>query len=160
MAKKKTIILTLVLVAVLAVLSGITAANYMKSSPSKATDKSSVAALDAKLQAIMDIIKTDKDYPDFLTVDKNFYPVLADYEKLGPAEYKIKRAEWIKQNLSSRTDLLDKLQLTDSTYWVELKNKNDENKGLLAVIDTKQNKSLLIIATVYIKANVGGGANF
>lgn len=107
----------------------------------------------------MAIVKTDSNYNDFTSLVKNFNPELVNYLKLGPEEYKTLRAQWEKQGLSDRNKLTDAVKLTDSTYWVELKNKNDKSRGLFAIIDTKEKKSLLIIASISIEAGIGGGTN-
>jgi hypothetical protein len=111
------------------------------------------------LAQIMDIVKVDKDYSDFNGLVKSFSPELVDYEKMSPQEYKILRAKWEKEGLDSRNKLTDAVKLTDSTYWVELVNKNDKSRGLLAIIDIKEKKSLLIIASISIEAGIGASTN-
>jgi len=104
---------------------------------------------------IMDIIKTDKDYNDLSKFVTGFNPEIINYIKLGPDEYKKVKPDWQEQGLGDRIKLVDKLNLNDSTYWIELKNKNDETKGLRMILDTKEKKSLLLIAALSIKAGIG-----
>jgi len=104
---------------------------------------------------IMEIIKTDKDYNELLTFIGNFDPEIIEYKKLGPDEYKSIKDNWQKEQLNERIALVDKISLTDSTYWVELKNLNDKTKGLRMVIDTKEKKSFLLIAAMFVSADVG-----
>ena len=104
---------------------------------------------------IMDIIKTDKDYNDLSKFVTGFNPEIINYIKLGPAEYKKLKLEWQEQGLGDRVDMVDKLNLNDSTYWIELKNKSEETKGLRMIIDAKEKKSLLLIASLSIKAGIG-----
>jgi len=104
---------------------------------------------------IMEVIKTDKDYNDLASFISGFDPEIITYTKLGPAEYEKIKPEWQKQGLADRITAIDKINLTDSTYWIELKSRNDETKGLRTVIDTKTKKSLLLIAALSIKAGIG-----
>jgi hypothetical protein len=106
-------------------------------------------------EEIMEVIKTDKDYNDLSGFIKGFDPAIVDYIKLGPDEYKKMKLEWQKQGLGDRIGMVDKLTLTDSTYWIELKNKKDESKGLRMILDVKEKKSLLLIAALSIKAGIG-----
>ena len=104
---------------------------------------------------IMDIIKTDKDYNDLSKFVTGFNPEIIDYIKLGPNEYKKIKPDWQKQGLGDRVKMVDKLNLNDSTYWIELKNKSEETKGLRMILDTKDKKSLILIAALSIKAGIG-----
>jgi len=105
---------------------------------------------------IMEIIKTDKDYNDLADFVKNFDEIeVVDYKKLGLNEYKNIKEMWQAENLDDRIALVDKINLTDSTYWIEVKNRTDTTKGLRMVLDTKENKSLLLIATMSISAGIG-----
>jgi len=106
-------------------------------------------------QQILDIMKTDKDYNDFSDITSNFDPETAVYTKLGPQEYQEIRQEWQKQGLQDRISAIDKITLTDSTYWVELKNKNDETKGLRALVDIRAGESLFMAGSLLIQANIG-----
>jgi len=106
-------------------------------------------------QEIMQIIKTDKDYNDFSDLVKNFNPEIAGYIKLEPEEYAKIKPEWQKQGFGDRVAAIDKIKLTDSTYWVELKNKNDETKGLRALLDLAEKKSLFLAGSISINASVG-----
>lgn len=107
------------------------------------------------VQEVMDIIKTDKDYNDLSDFLKGFNPQLVTYIKFGPNEYKTIKPEWVKQGLAGRTDLIDKVTLTDSTYWVKVVDKKTTSKGLQAVIDITSRKSLLLIASMSIEAGIG-----
>jgi len=104
---------------------------------------------------IMDIIKTDKDYNDLSKFVTGFNPEIIDYIKLSPNEYKKIRLEWQDQGFGDRIGIIDKISLTDFTYWIELRNKNDETKGLRIILDTKEKKSLLLIAALSVRAGVG-----
>lgn len=104
---------------------------------------------------ILKIAKTDKDYADIANLMENFNPEIIAYEKLGSTEYQKVKSIWKDQGFESRIGLVDKITLTDSTYWVELRNKNDETKGLRLILDTKENKSLLLIAAMSVSAEVG-----
>ena len=106
-------------------------------------------------EEIMEIIKTDKDYNDLSDFIKDFEPGVANYIKLGQNEYRKIRLEWQEQDLGDRIGTVDKINLTDFTYWIELKNKKDETKGLRMVLDVKERKSLLLIASLSIKVGVG-----
>jgi len=104
---------------------------------------------------IMEIIKTDKDYAELSEFIKDFEPQIVSYEKLGPAEYGIIKIEWQNAGFEERIKMVDEIKLTDSTYWIELKNKNDETKGLLVLLDVKEKKSFLLIAALSISVGVG-----
>lgn len=104
---------------------------------------------------ILQIAKADKDYAEVSNFVKDFSPEIVAYEKLGIAEYKKIKTEWEKQGLGDRIKLVDKLNLTENTYWIELKNKNDKDKGLRLVLDTKEKKSLLLIVSLAVNAGVG-----
>ena len=104
---------------------------------------------------IMETIKTDKDYADLLTFINGFNPEITNYIKLGRNEYDEIKPDWGKQGFGDRIKIIDEINLNNFTYWIELKNKNDETKGLQTIIDVQKNKSLLLIATLSIKASVG-----
>lgn len=104
---------------------------------------------------IMEMIKTDKDYNDLLSFVNGFDPEVVDYVKIGPKEYKKLKTDWQNQGLAERVKSVDQISLTNFTYWVELKNKNDTTKGLITILDTKEKKSLLLIATLAVEANLG-----
>lgn len=101
---------------------------------------------------IMQIAKTDKDYAEVSSFLVNFDPEIITYTKLGLTEYNKLKPEWKNQGFEDRINLIDKLTLTNSTYWIELKNKNDETKGLRLVLDTKENKSILLIVSLSVSA--------
>ena len=106
--------------------------------------------------AVMEIIKTDKqDYKDLTKFVQNFSPEITSYIKLGPNEYNNIKTKWTKEGFQYRIPLIDKLKLTDSTYWIEMSNTNDASKGLLTIIDTKTQKCLLLIGALSVKASVG-----
>jgi uncharacterized protein YxeA len=144
---KKNLIIIIIAVVALAILA---AGYFWLANSVKHGSKTNLS-----LAQIMDIVKTDKDYNDFTSLVKNFDPELTGYKKFGPEEYKTLRADWEKQGLSDRNKLTDAVKLNDYTYWVELVNKNDKSRGLYAVIDTKEKKSLLIIASISIEAGIG-----
>jgi hypothetical protein len=161
MKQKNLIVILIVIIAIAVVLS---AAYFLYFSPGKKSifnTSSSVTgnspAVKGELTAgqIMEIIKTDKDYNDLTSFIKGFDPEVTSYIKLGPDEYQKIKPDWEKQGFGYRIEIVNKLALTDSTYWAELKNKNDTTKGLLTIIDVKANKSLLLIAALSIKAGVG-----
>ena len=103
----------------------------------------------------MEIIKTDKDYNELSGFIKGFDPKVITYIKLGPNEYKTLRPIWQNQGFADRVKIIDKIKLTDSCCWIEIKNKNDETKGLRMILDTKENKSLILIASLLINTGVG-----
>ena len=103
----------------------------------------------------MEIIKTDKDYDDLFEFIKDFDPEIIVYTKLGSDEYKKIKAEWLKQGFSDRIGVIDKINLTNSCYWVELKNKNDQTKGLRIILDVKEKKSLFLVASLSVEAGIG-----
>ena len=98
----------------------------------------------------MEIIKTDKDYSDLSQFVIDFDPEIITYTKFRPEEYAAVKSEWQEQGFGDRVALIDEVNLTNDTYWVELKNKNDETKGLRAIIDINQKKSLLLIGSLLI----------
>lgn len=104
---------------------------------------------------IMEMIKTDKDYDDLSEFIKDFEPEVANYIKLGKDEYRKIRPEWQEQGLGDRIGTVDKIDLTDFCYWIELENKKDETKGLRMILDVEEGKSLLLVASLSIKAGVG-----
>lgn len=104
---------------------------------------------------ILQIAKADKDYADISNIMVNFDPKIKTYEKLGPEEYSKIKSKWKDEGFESRIELVDKITLTNSTYWIEITNNNDENKGLRMILDTKENKSLLLIAALSVSAGVG-----
>ena len=104
---------------------------------------------------IMEIIKTDKDYPGLSVFVLGFNPEIVAYTKLGPNEYQKIKSRWQQQGLESRVKIVDGINLTNSTHWIELKNKNDQTKGLRMIIDTKTKTSLLLMASLSINAGVG-----
>jgi len=106
-------------------------------------------------EEIMDIIKTDKDYNELLSFITGFDPEVVSYIKLDPNGYQIIKTQWQDQGLGERINMVDKLNLKDSTYWIELKNKADETKGLRMILDTKEKKSLLLIAALSVTAGIG-----
>jgi len=106
-------------------------------------------------QEIMEIAKTDKDYNDLSEFVKDFDPKIVAYDKFGQTEYNNIKQQWQEQGLNDRIGIIDKIELTDSTYWIELKNKNNEDKGLRMIFDIKEKKSLLLIATLNVEAGVG-----
>ena len=103
----------------------------------------------------MGIIKTDKDYSGLSNFVMGFDPEIVNYIKLGPDEYKKIKPEWQKQGFGDRISIVDKINLTNSTYWIELKNKKDHSKGLRMIIDIKTKKSLLLMASLSIGVGVG-----
>ena len=103
---------------------------------------------------IMQVIKTDKDYANLSGFIKDFDPVVVNYIKLGPTEYTAIKPEWIKQGFADRIKIVDNVNLTNSTYWIEVKNKKDPNKGFQTIIDTNQNKSILLMASLVINASL------
>ncbi|MCX6720631.1 MAG: hypothetical protein NTW11_02400 [Candidatus Staskawiczbacteria bacterium] len=117
----------------------------------------SVLNLQQKLNPaqIMEIIKTDKDYSGLSTFVSGFDPEIITYKKLGPNEYKNLKQAWQSQGLADRVKLVDALTLTNSTYWIELRNKNDQTKGLRTIIDVKTKTSLLLMAALSINVGVG-----
>ena len=108
-----------------------------------------------KIDELMAIIKTDKDYSGLSDFVSGFDPEIVAYTKLSPNEYQKIKTGWQEQGLADRIRLVDGLTLTDSTYWVELKNINDQTKGLRMIIDTKTKTSLLLMASLLISAGVG-----
>jgi len=104
---------------------------------------------------IMEMIKTDKDYDDLSEFIKDFEPEVANYIKLGEDEYRKIRPEWQEQGFGDRIGIVDKINLTASCYWIELENKKDETKGLRMILDVEEGKSLLLVASLSIKAGVG-----
>jgi len=108
------------------------------------------------LQEAMNMIKTDSDYDGLnKTLLKDFNPELFSNTKFGPDEYRLIKKEWAQKGLDSRIAEVDKVKLNSSTYWVDVVNKNDANKHLLAVLDVDKQKSLLLIASLYIEAGIG-----
>lgn len=105
-------------------------------------------------EEVMEIVKSDVNYSDIEKFLENFEPEIFVYNKLGESEYQKIKPEWKKQGFGDRVDLIDKIDLTDSTYWIELKNKKEETKGLRVVLDIKEKKSLLIIPTLSVKAGM------
>jgi hypothetical protein len=106
-------------------------------------------------EEIMEIIKTDKDYNDLSGFIKDFEPEVVSCIKLGADEYKKIKPEWQEQGFEDRIGAVDGIELTDSTYWIELKNKKDETKGLRMILDIKERKSLLLIASLSINVGIG-----
>ena len=108
------------------------------------------------LQEAMNMIKTDSDYANLSkTLLKDFDPELSSSLKFGPDQYQVIKKEWKQKGLESRIAEVDKVKLNSSTYWVDVVNKNDANKHLLAVLDVDKQKSLLLIASLYIEAGIG-----
>ena len=107
------------------------------------------------LKEIMDIIKTDKDYNSLSGFLKDFDPKLATYIRLGPKEYEAIKPVWQKKGFDGRIDLIDKITLTDSTYWAEIANKNGGDKKLLALLDITSPSPLLLIVSMSVTAGVG-----
>ena len=103
---------------------------------------------------IMEIIKTDKDYNELSGFIKGFNPEVIKYIKLGPNEYKTLKPIWQNEGFADRIKIVDKIKLTDFCYWIEIKNKNDETRGLRIILDTKENKSLLLIASLSISTGI------
>jgi len=104
---------------------------------------------------IMEIIKTDKDYNDLSNFIKDFEPEIVSYEKMGPNEYEIIKPEWQEKGFEDRITAIDKITFTDSTYWIELKNKQDKTKGLRMILDVKEKISLFLVASLSIEAGIG-----
>jgi len=152
--KRRLIVLLIILVVVC--LLGVCSV-FIFSREEKVLNISANVSIENKLSPveIMDIIKTDKDYNDLSKFVTGFNPEIINYIRLGPDEYKKIKPDWQEQGLGDRIKLVDKLNLNDSTYWIELKNKNDETKGLRMILDTKEKKSLLLIAALSIKAGIG-----
>jgi hypothetical protein len=88
-----------------------------------------------------------------LAIVPDFQAELESYTKLSPADYEEVKPEWNKTNstMYGMSDIIDTLKLTNSTYLVKLKDKNNENKGLIAVVDVEKNRSLIIIASIKLK---------
>lgn len=104
---------------------------------------------------IMEIIKTDKDYNELSGFIGDFEPEIVDYIKFGPNEYQAIKPKWQEKGLTDRIGLVDKINLTNSTYWIELKNKKDESKGLRIILNINERKSLLLIAALSVEAGLG-----
>lgn len=102
----------------------------------------------------MEILNGSSSYDEFLSKAKNFEPELSNYFKFGPVEYEKIKPQWKMQGFEDRFPIIDKINLNNSTYWVELKNKN-QGPDLFAILDLKAKKSLLIIGSITIKAGVG-----
>jgi hypothetical protein len=152
--QKKLIVFLIIIVAV------ILAAAFLLAGAGKGLlPKNPAGGQDTKLelgaQEIMEIMKTDKDYNDYSNLTKDFNPEIAGYMKLGPQEYQKIKPQWQEQGFGDRISAIDKIKLTDSTYWVELKNRNDETKGLRALVDIKEKKSLFMAASVLVVSGVG-----
>lgn len=118
-------------------------------------DKNQNIQKELSSEEIMGMIKTDKDYNDLSKFIKDFDPEVVSYIKLGSDEYKKVKPEWQKQGFEDRITAVDKINLTDFCYWIELKDKKDETKGLRTILDVKEKKSLLLIASLSIKAGIG-----
>ena len=103
---------------------------------------------------IMNIIKGDKNYNNLSSFTKNIDPEISNYIKLGPTEYAAIKPEWQKQGFADRIKIVDGVNLTNSTYWIELKDKKNPNKGLQIIIDVQQKKSLLLMASLTINASL------
>ena len=112
--------------------------------------------IELSAEKIMEIIKTDKDYSELSKFIEGFDPKIVAYIKLGPNEYGKIKPEWQEAGFEERTKIIDGLKLTEYTYWVELKNKHHETKGLRTILDTKENKSLLLMASMSVSAGIGG----
>ena len=106
------------------------------------------------LEQVMEILNGSSGYSEFLSKAKNFEPELSNYFKLDPNGYEKIKPQWQEQGFGDRVAAIEKLNLNNSTYWVELKNKN-QGPSLFAVLDLKAKKSLLIIGSLSIKTGVG-----
>ena len=106
------------------------------------------------LEQVTDILQTSPDFAEFLASAGTFDPELGDYLKLGPAEYQQIKPKWQQDGFEDRTKIIDELNLTDSTYWVQLKNKR-QGPDLLTIVDINQKTTLLVMGSIVIKAGVG-----
>ena len=154
---KNRLVLFLIILVVVCLLGicSVVFQKYIFNNFSNTPDINQIAQKDLSVEEIMDIIKTDKDYNDLSKFVTGFNPEIIKYIKLGPTEYKKIKPEWDAQGFGDRINMVDKLDLNNSTYWIELKNKNDETKGLRTILDAKEKKSLLLIAALSIKAGIG-----
>ena len=131
--------------------------SYAFLSEKQGTKIATVNGFNFTTDSVMEIVKTDKDYNDALSIIKDFAPELVNQIKLGPTEYQKLKPQWEKEgsDMAGISQVIDAINLNDSTYLVSIQNKNDKTKGLLAVIDTNTKKSLAVIATIKIEAGVG-----
>jgi len=104
---------------------------------------------------VMEMIKTDKDYNDLTTFIKNFEPQIAIFTKFSPTDYKRIKPGWQKQGRESIIKIVDEVSLNKSTYWIEIKDTKDKTKGLMTILDLKNKKSVLLMASLSIEASLG-----
>lgn len=102
----------------------------------------------------MSIIFTDVDYADFNLFYPEFEPDLKSYIHFSKSDYLKLREVWIVDDAKKVfIPIVDKLELTENTYFVEFVGKVNINTGLIAIVDIKTNESLKIISVM--KMNVG-----
>jgi hypothetical protein len=153
---RKIIIAFVVLV--LFLLFGCTQTNNSNIDLNQPTDNNLISnqieTIELSLDKAYSIIKTDKDYSDFVKLTVNFSPdeieyfSLQNYDKnsLGEAIGNERIANAIKEYLT--VDFSKK-----NYYYVKLIDNNNKY-DLIAIIDVKNNKSELIIAYINVLAGV------
>lgn len=102
----------------------------------------------------MEIAKTNGAYKYLEGFAKSFNPEISSYIKLSPSDYATLKPQWQKQGLGARNKYIDNVKLNESTYWIEIKNKNDETRSLQMVVDVQQKKCLFLMAAMTINASV------
>ena len=137
------IVLVLVLIGIFALLPKQENGSNQESTPSASLS----------LGQIMGILQNSSDYAEFLASAGSFDPELGNYFKLGPAEYQQIKPQWQEQGFEDRFAIVDELNLTDSTYWVELKNKV-KGPNLLTIVDINQKTCLLVMGSIVIEAGM------
>jgi hypothetical protein len=109
-------------------------------------------------EEIIEIVKADKDYDSFIGIVGSFEPEIINISSLSPKQYDSLKDKWDGEdsNMNGMSEFIDELDLTDSTYMVEMKDSSPSFNGLLSIIDAEKKESLLIVHRVTINAGISG----
>lgn len=98
---------------------------------------------------LMSIVSTDKDYVEFIRAYPNFQPELKSYFLLTKTNYsKLKKSWGEDSEMEVYIGIIDEIELTESTYFVEFVSLDNNKYGLISILDIDKNISLKLISRI------------
>lgn len=103
---------------------------------------------------LMRIVSTDKEYDEFIQLYPNFRPELKSYFSLTKNNYPKLKESWKNDSeMNVYIEIIDEIELTESTYFVEFISLDNNKYDLISILDIDKNVSLKLISKV--KMNFG-----
>jgi hypothetical protein len=97
---------------------------------------------------LFNIVKTDSDFSEFNEIHPNFQPKLVNYVPVTKNGFEQIKKAWQETDKEIYIGIIENLELTNSTYFVEFVSKNNSNQFLISIMDIKNNNSLKIISRI------------